>query len=427
MKEILLDHGFEGIEVLIDHVESPQQVGRCLSIACEGDFVTRVIPRFLNENDRHRDFAHGFVWSRFYPDNWTWIESLLPLCGTPSEQAWLLCFLPFQRRAWDLAESMGQECNDLYWERSNAFNPELNESDVAFATEQLVMHRKPGHAIDLVAMALHGKKLLSQETLFLALEGFANIPSDDQQDYSKQAVHHGIQEIIEELQKMENVAVDRLLSMEWNYLPLLDSRFGHSPKALNRQLATSPQWFVEALSLIYPPNPPLENDPLTQHPNRRILSERAYKLLSKWSTLPGLSDKQEMDFNILKSWCSEARLLANQVNRLDACDGTIGEMLAHSPADVDCVWPCAAVRRLIEEINSKKLNQGVACGIANSRGAVFRGKGGAQERDLAKKYQTDADALRLEFPVTASILDLLTRMFSAEACNWDETDEWESS
>ena len=426
LKEILADHGFEGIEVLIDQVESPLQVGRCLAIASQDDFISRVIPGFLNENDRHRDFAHGFVWFRFYPDNWPWIESLLGLCVTPSAQAWLICSLPFERRAWNLAESMGDECNALYWDRSRAFNPELNETDVAFATEKLVLHRKPGHAIDLVAMALHGKKPLSQETLFLALEGFAAIPNEDKQDYSKDLVHDGIQEIIEALQEMPNVAVDRLLSIEWNYLPLLDSHFGHSPKALYRQLASSPQWFVDALSLIYNPNPPLENDSLAHNPNRRVLSERAFKLLSNWSTLPGINDNQEIDFNILRSWCLEARSLAAQVNRLDACDGTIGEMLAHSPADADGTWPCLATRTLIEEICSERLNSGVARGIANSRGAVFRGRGGAQERDLAKKYRANAEALRLEFPVTASILDLLTRMYAGEARGWDETDKWES-
>ncbi len=70
----------------------------------------------------------------------------------------------------------------------------------------------------------------------------------------------------------------------------------------------------------------------------------------------------------------------------------------------------------MEDIHSREMMKGAHPGLYNARGIVSRGEGGDQERDLADKYRSWADALQYSHPFVASHLLMdMARTYDHEA------------
>ena len=149
------------------------------------------------------------------------------------------------------------------------------------------------------------------------------------------------------------------------------------------ELATSPKFFVEVLSLCYRPHTDdAKNDgdeELTTKQNRHF-AERAFRLLHDWTQIPGTGTDGKADEIALRAWCVEARRLAEESGYQQICDNHIGQVYARAPSDDDGRWPCLPVRNLIQEIATDSLLSGWFCGIRNTRGVVCQSPGGDQER-----------------------------------------------
>ena len=143
-------------------------------------------------------------------------------------------------------------------------------------------------------------------------------------------------------------------------------------------------------------------------------------------SFPGVATQMgEVDPEELDSWVETARNLAREAQRSEVADAQIGRVLAHAGGDEDGTWPKRPVRDLIESLSSSELESGCQAEVYNSRGPTSRGllDGGAQERELVKKYDDLASQIRDGWPRTAAILSSLARGYEREARRNDEEAE----
>ena len=426
IREILDSEGFEGIEALEDHAESPYDVGRSLAKVTGDEFLRKLIPACLECEQRDLELAGGFIWNRYWPDNWNWVDEAFLLCRTDNARANLLEALRFSPDAWNRAMKAGGTVAGLYWERCRAFNPDLEAADIAAAVQNLCRHERPVVAIDLLSMAIHNKCDLDSDTLLSPLETLLALPAEQAESQWGRTDGYHIRQIIGELQGRGDVDEARLIPIEWHYIRLLDKHSEHVPRTLQRHLSSSPEFFNEVLSLCY--RSTNENDTRkAQEPSahQRYMAEHAFHLLHEWDRIPGTSDDGTVDERILRDWCVTGRRIAEESGRLDVCDSHVGQLFARSKQrDDDGAWPCNAIRRVAEEIATDSLGSGISCGIHNLRGPSFRGSGGDQERNLAAQYRKCADHIRFESPFVARILDAVVESYENEAEWWDERDRW---
>ncbi len=423
--DIIASQGFSGIEDLLAHSESPYDVGYYVSLATQDAFLSMIIPTMLDGEHAQREFSAGFIWNRWYAAQWPWVDNALLLCSTPGSAACLLSSLPFTRQVWQRADSAGEDVRALYWNRRAPFNPELESQDVEAAVSSLVKYGRPVPAIDLLSSAVFNKRAVSTECLFSPLEALRSLGADDSRKEFGQAVVHGVPRILAELQERNDADEARLLAIEFAFLRLLNEHTGHEPRALFNHLAAHPTFFVEMVSYCYrSKNEEVEQqaERVKRDPN---VAMQIYQLLHDWRRIPGTNAEGVIDETALRAWCSEARRLADEVGQLEMCDNYIGQLLAHAPAAGDATWPCKPVRQIATEIGTESLASGLCCGICNSRGFVWRGSGGNQERELATEYRSHADAIRFEHPFVAKILDDVARQYEGEAKHWDELERWE--
>jgi len=111
-------------------------------------------------------------------------------------------------------------------------------------------------------------------------------------------------------------------------------------------------------------------------------------------------------------------------DRVDSGDGQIGRILAYAPPDPDGMFPPEAVRVLLEDVRSGRLDTGLELGILNKRGVTSRGllDGGAQEWELAKRHRRPAGAAA-PWPRTKKILNRIADSYESDALREDEKAE----
>lgn len=147
----------------------------------------------------------------------------------------------------------------------------------------------------------------------------------------------------------------------------------------------------------------------------------AWSILHGCARQPGTQADGTIDHDAFKQFIKDARELCRQADRLDVCDQTIGQILAHAPADEDGTWPFALAREILEPLEMEEMRRGFFSGARNKRGVTSRGMwdGGGQERDLAGHYQSHAEKLHLTQPNVANLLDGIARSYERDGKDED--------
>lgn len=430
IREVFDVSGLEGVQELVELAKSPRIVGFVLAreklIGRDAD----VIPQCLSsENHNLVEFGKGFFHGLLKADGWSWLEQLPLEKWTVQQAGSVLAELPLERRTWDLLARLTDEVQTYYWQHTGGFCHEPNPVDVTFAVVNLLQHRRAIQAIDVLNMAEHRKCVLATSLVMDALEAARN--NDAAGELANRDPNHirwAIQELITHLQDVDGVDRQRLASLEWTYLSLLD---GHSaePRTLFSILKDEPSFFVDIIRLVFRSEHvhPDETEPPTEEQQHRATA--AFELLLSWRDakpprLPGSQADGMFDEERLFAWVRKARELCRESGHLGICDSQLGEVLANDPepAAPNTHWPSEPLRDLLEEFNSESLFRGFEIGIFNKRGITTRSstEGGEQERELARKYRAYAAASQDEWPLIANSLRRVADDYEAQAAREDE-------
>jgi hypothetical protein len=143
--------------------------------------------------------------------------------------------------------------------------------------------------------------------------------------------------------------------------------------------------------------------------------------LGNWNgPIPGATTGNDVDAASLNSWVTTVRARLAAEGREAIGDQRIGHVLWYAPPGSDGIHPHEAVREVIEREASSDIDIGFRIEAVNSRGAVFRGEGGAQERELAAKFRTRSEALSATSPRTSRIFADLAESYETDARREDE-------
>lgn len=406
VSRIFEEGGLAAVISFAERVECPQCVGFVFAQTGVGDREEDlVLSGYLASDDqRHAQFAVGFVKGRISDQGRTWAERKLKRVGpklTPPQQAALLACLSAEPTTWELARSLGKETERCYWRTIHPYNIDKNHVDEA--VWKFLAHGRPEAAVGLVA--LH--RVVSPSLVADVLESLLV----DSVEHVVQ-LRHEIAELLEFLQESNVVERSRVARLEWGFLPLL--RHYGRPKILHEELANNPEFFVEVVSLVFRAE---DEEPVQISEEDQVRARVGRELLDSWRTLPGQREDGTIDPRELTSWVQRARELLEARCRKKIGDYVIGEILSRSPRGSDGAWPHEAVRDLIEEVASYDLERGIEIGRYNSRGVVVKDpyEGGAKEREIAEEYERYARTMAHRWFRTAAMLRRLAASYRAEA------------
>jgi hypothetical protein len=292
--------------------------------------------------------------------------------------------------------------------------------DLKFCTyvvNKFLHHQRAASAVDLLTACVSAHCLKPEPGLVLrALDDLGRQQGLKSSNPSR--LTYEVPSLFAYLDDETGVDVSHLAQLEWMYLPLLeDSR--RPAKVLPRELARDPSFFVEVISWAFRGE---NEEPQELDEQARVRAELGFNLLDNWRIVPGLTgDSAQLDKTALNEWVAQARVQLAAGGHLKIGDQRIGHVLRYAPVDDDDMWPCGAVRDLIEKVGSPDLELGLEVEINNSRGMTERGliEGGDQERRLAEKYRAFATRAAGRWPRTARLLRRVASAYASEAQQHD--------
>ena len=206
-------------------------------------------------------------------------------------------------------------------------------------------------------------------------------------------------------------------ALEYAYLEVLSPPYGEkNPQAilhLERCIEELPELFVQAVAYAHKRKDNKEVPP----GNREDLAKRGRQLLEAIKRIPGQEEaSKEEQYDKLSRWVASVRESCASLNLLNVADEHLGNLFSKALPDKNGVWPCETVRDVMEDLKSEDVSVGAYAGLYNARGAHVCAKDGSEERELADKYRSWAEALQFTHPfVCTTVLMPLVHTYEREA------------
>lgn len=418
-----------------DHSDQGYALGIHLADAADPDKDR--LEKYLRSQDPttsapRKNFFSAWIFKTHKIVGAPWLEGYLKELDDRKNRegiAFVLSSIPCGQEAWSLAEKYGPDVVSRYWEIAPAFVSSENWNDARIIIDKLL---EAGRVSDVARIGSEflkeknkKKAPCTEEVMDLLKRLTQSIlklvrPIADHGMFS-----HYLEEIFKAVSGQPDVNEEELAVIEWKLLPILR----HSPsrtKHLFKLLEKSPEIFADLVSFIYKSEDKqlaaTNEKPAEDDDSIGARAKQAYTLLDNlWKGMPARDDGGQLDSTKLIEWVDAARTKLKENKRIEIGEYKIGKMLARSLAGTDGIWPCEAVRDLIEAAPSEQLGRGLYLGVVNNRGVTTRnpGDGGKQELVLVEQYESWAKDLASTAPRTSGLLMELASNYRSEAQRHD--------
>lgn len=319
----------------------------------------------------------------------------------------LFCIAPFVVKTWSEVSHHEADFQAEYWQKVIPSWMHHSEQDLNFAAGKLLDHGRPAAAFNFVHLDF---KSVSSALLYRTLLDMTTTSEDRGAIQSMEA--YSIKKAIALLTERKSKSQSELALLEFRYLALYRD---DKEEAINleKEISQNPSIFCDAVELAFKRDDGTSDKQDIE--DLETVATNAYRMLDALKRIPGSREDDTVDAAHLEEWIIEARRLCEKKGRRDIADYRIGELLSHAKEGKDKVWPCEGVRSVMDRLMTDSISRGFYIGTKNSRGAHFRGEGGAQERLLAKKYADWASSMEYEYPNTATALRTISDSYFSEA------------
>lgn len=419
LREIWNKHGFDGVVKLANESEDSSVIGVPLSKIISGAQAdTKTIRQLLKLDSPHCGdrLLAGFLSGRNESSRKRIIDSLIP--DLQSEDCIrMLLALPFAPPTWRIASDFAEDVSASYWEKVRPYWGSFSAEELREVVDQLVLVGRPFAALEVAHLDWGSLDTARLKNLVMKLAA----SNEDDAGIGQMRSYH-ITSALKELASRVDVTTQELARLEFIYFEAFEE---HGAVNLDNQLTENPELFVELIVYVIrrgdggkDPDRLIINDPDLA----RKMGTKCYRILQKMRRCPGLLSDGSVDGNRLRVWVEGVQRCARELGRAEWGDYYVGELLSGAPEGQDGIWPCQSVRNVVEEVWSERLGEGLHIGIRNSRGAVWRGDGGNQERALAAKYRGWAERVAYSSPNMSGVLRSVADSYDHDA-GWEDDRE----
>ncbi len=315
-----------------------------------------------------------------------------------------------ERATWNIVASCGTAVEKAYWAAIQAnFWMRGTRDDIEFALRHLL---EVGRSRSALQVCCYKPEEIDANLIAEILE---RVTKGEEPDKPLADAWH-IRKAVKWLEASGVVDRARLIRLEFGLFPALHhGRQDEAPTALYEAIMSDPRLFTEVLCTCYKPASEEHRKPLTE--NMQAVAEIACQIIFYCHRQPGTRKDGSIDRNAFLSFISEARRLCREADRFVICDQTIGQILAHAPADPDGIWPFEPARNILDQPELEEMRRGFCIGVLNKREVTSRGpdEGGDQERDLASRYHNSyARSVRSSYPNVAATFDEIARSYERQ-------------
>lgn len=316
---------------------------------------------------------------------------------------------------WTLVESLGEPTRTTYWQTLDRVydeqSPDPNYWE--YAIRHLLDAGNLGAAMDTIGGSANH---VSADITARALDALLRSPEELANFSRRPFAEDVLEKILNRLQNNASVNPELLGAAELAYFRISNGS-ARSSKFLSIAFTLHPDQFVDLIKQMYRADGEVEPARPEEIEQRQKQAETAYRILDDWHGYPGESAPDDEREKVIEDWSVAVLGLTAAQGRAEVGAIEVAKVLARVPTTTDGDWPCVAARRLLKGGRSTSLRAGLYAAKLNLRGMTGRslGEGGKQERELAQQFRTSAEALRAEWPDTATLLDELREHYERDA------------
>ena len=417
MREIWSVQGLEGALALLtdgDGRTVGEYAARC---ATEPDAAVETLRACLStaaESSLELDvFLDGFIRCI---DEGIRATVLSAVAGTATVDQMVRVFkcAPFGNGTWRLLDQQAARVQDRYWREVSPTVGPFAETETATLIDRLLKAGRPGEVFSAVRFEWDRVETSRLKRLLSAI-----VKVDPDQALKFGIESWSLSRALDSLDGRPSVTKGEMAELEFSFIRALD-RSKRGVPHIERMVTESPAAFVQAVALLSGREDDGQ-DPrewqVDDAERRDELAMAAYRLLENVKRVPGTDSQGRVDLDVLSRWTADARRLFRQHGRVAIGDERIGRLLSRSPFDADGSWPCRPVCEVLQTAARSDMVRGFENGVYVARGVVSRSldEGGAQERELSRKYRSWVERWASEFPDVASILERIASGYDREA------------
>ncbi|WP_087508161.1 hypothetical protein [Cellulomonas iranensis] len=420
VRDIVGVEGLDGVLRLADVSGSPHAAGAALAVAQpthDAEMTTWLAHADDPSQAAASNMAYGYVSARLRADGSSAVDAFLAMTNDPAAQALVLKCGGDPVDAWRRLEGLPEEVKEQYWKYFSYYGLGRGFDRALDAVRGLLGAGRRAAALHMVVLYLKSNDMPEAAGLVVdALEALLASGMDDPE--LRRLDSHDYERLFALLGRHRtDVGEQRVVNLEWQFFPALG--YEANAPALHGALSEQPAFFAELVRYLYQPDTgdgPGDDEQPTDPKQRREFASRAFSVLRSWRRCPTTGPDLKPEPETLREWVEQARAALAQDDRLGPGDSEIGQALAWAAPDDDGTSPPRAVRDLLEEVRSDRLDRGLEIGIYNRRGVTSRGvfEGGKKERELADGYRDAADAA-VGSPRTAKLLRRLADSYERDA------------
>lgn len=419
LTDIVQQRGIPGVLELSEKGKTQRLIGMYLAsevFACEQ--IEDLILRCLRSSEGHSgqdEIIIGALGSLNKDKRKALYEGLLRKV-TEEEALRILILSPYRAFVWKLVDQLPGKARDRYWMEiipQYVFDsPEENNESI----RRLLEVKRPRAAFQSLNFVLEE---IPPSLLVQMLSAMAGESQDKDGEYLLDS--YDVRHAFQLLDRNSDLTLEEKAELEFIYVEILARTYPGDRKQipnLERYVEEHPDLFVRAVVWAYKRNDLGEDPAEFRVPEGcEHIAQRAYCFLEAIERIPG-QDKvtKEEQREELMEWVTRVRRSCAELGRERIADECIGKLFSHAPVGEDGVWPGEAVRDVMDDLRSEDISIGAYRGLYNARGVHWRREGGGQERELANKYRTWADALQFTHPfVSSTVLMKLVNTYEREA------------
>lgn len=419
LTDIVQERGIPGVLELSEKGKAQRLIGMYLaSDVLTSERIEDLIFQCLHSSEDHSgqdELIIGTLGALGKDKRKTIYESLLSK-ATEEEALRILILSPYRASTWELVDQLSAMAQNRYWmeivPQYICESPEENNESI----RRLLEVGRPRAAF--VSLRFELKKV-SPPLLVQMLSAMAGESQDKDGEYLLDS--YDVRHAFQLLDRNSDLTLEKKAELEFIYVEILARTYPGDRKQipnLERYVEEHPDLFVRSVVWAYKRNDLGEDPAEFRVPEGcEHIAQRAYCFLEAIERIPG-QDKvtKEEQREELMEWVTRVRRSCAELGRERIADECIGKLFSHAPVGEDGVWPGEAVRDVMDALRSEDISIGAYRGLYNARGVHWRREGGGQERELANKYRTWADALQFTHPfVSSTVLMKLVNTYEREA------------
>ena len=424
IENIFKKSGIEGIESLANSCKLPGLVGEASYNSTASEAFLDLSIEGLKQEGSLNKFGSAYIRGLTFKDTAKAEEIFhqLPEVDDSLLKAKFLVNSPVNGTSLEHLKGLNQAAQEYYWRHQDRFYLSDDSTTLIMqVARELLNNNRPDKAIEVFHQALRQKPKAAEAEHIDARLGadiLLTVVMTQEKIFSTMDVYY-IEEVIKYCQECGQLTDSEIQQIEWPYVVAF-SHGNFEPVYLQKAVISDPKSFSQLICYLYKRSEGQDEPENISDEIKENRATAAWHLLRMLKVLPGTIG-DVLESRKLTEWVDKARASLRENGRVDIGDDRIGDYLSRCPVGEDGLWPHEAVRDVIETIQSENFERGFIIGRRNLRGTTVRHPyaGGAQERELAAKYEQDAQKIQLIHPRTAKVLRELAKSYSQDANQQD--------